>query len=124
MILLCSKFISKTSSILCISQTTFKLPKLIVQRVLGTSQVGGMILLCSKFISKTSSINHGLLCLLLCILCSDQHAINLSLHGVDGRLQLALSSHITSIDSLHVVDSTTSISDVSLQLALSTARSI
>merc|ERR1719268_698336 len=115
MILLCSKFISKT---------TFKLSKLIVQRVLSTSQIGCMILLCSKFISKTSSINHSLLCFLLCILCSYKHAINLSLHGMDGRLQLALRSHVTSIDSLHVVDSTTSISNVSLQLALSTARSI
>merc|ERR1719167_937876 len=112
------------SSVLCISKTTFKLSKLIVQRVLGTSQVGSMILLCPKFVSKTSSINHGLLCFLLSILCCYKHTINLSLHGMDGRFQLALGSHITSVDSLHVVDSTTSISDVSLQLTLGTARSI
>merc|ERR1719394_2383103 len=116
MILLCSKFISKTSSI--------KFSKLIVQRVLGSSQVGSMILLCSKFISKTSSINHCLLCFFLCILCSYKHTINLCLHGMDGRFQLALCSHITSVDGLHIVDSTTSISDVSLQLTLSTARSV
>merc|ERR1719474_21398 len=116
MILLCSKFISKTSSI--------KFSKLIVQRILGTSQVSSMILLCSKFVSKTSSINHDLLCFLLSILCSYKHAINFSLHGMNGRLQLALSSHITSIDSLHVIDSATSISNVSLKLTLSTARSI
>merc|ERR1719228_2633686 len=90
------------SSILSICKATFKLSKLVSKRILGSTHRCCMILLSSKFISKACSIYHCLLGFLLCI----------------------LGSHVASIDGLHVVDSTTCISNVSLELALSTLSTI
>merc|ERR1740137_95148 len=110
--------------IFSISQAAFKLSKLVSHRVLGSSQRSGMVLLCAKFISKTSSINHCLFGFFLCIFGGKKHTINFSLHCVNGGLQLALASHIASIDCLHIVDCRTGICNVPLQLALSTISSI
>merc|ERR1712038_835226 len=112
------------SSILSIGKATFKLSKLVSKRVLCSTHRICMVLLGSKLVSKACSVHHGLLGFLLCILCCNKHAINLSLQGVDGGLQLALSSHVTSIDCLHIVDCTTCISNVSLELALSAVSTI
>merc|ERR1719435_85036 len=124
MILLSSKLVGKACSIFSICKATFKLSKLVSKRVLGSAHRCCMILLSSKLVGKACSIHHGLLGFLLCILGSNKHAINFSLQRVNRGLQLALSSHITSIDCLHVVDCTTGISNVSLELALSTISSI
>merc|ERR1719489_542532 len=83
-----------------------------------------MILLSSKLVSKACGIHHCLLGFLLCILGCNKHAINFSLQGVNRGFQLALGSHVASIDGLHIVDCTTCISNVSLELALSTLSTI
>merc|ERR1711982_211387 len=112
------------SSILSICKATFKLSKLVSKRVLGSAHRCCMILLGSKFICETCSVHHGLLRFLLSIFGCNKHAINFSLQCVNGGLQLAFSSHVTSIDCLHIVYCTTSISNVSLELALSTLSTI
>merc|ERR1719431_1769312 len=112
------------SSILSIGKTTFKLSKLVSKRVLGSTHRCCMILLGSKLVGKACGIHHGLLGFLLCILGCNKHAINFSLQGVNRGLQLALCSHVASIDGLHIVDCTTCISNVSLELTLSTFSTI
>merc|ERR1719233_466768 len=107
------------SSILSISKATFKLSKLVCKRVLGSTHRCCMILLSSKLIGEACGIHHCLLGFLLCILGCNKHAINFCLQGVNRGLELALGSHIASIDGLHIVDCTTRISNVSLELALS-----
>ena len=49
-----------------------------------------MVLLSAELISKTSGVNHRLLGLLLGVLGSAQHGVDLSLDGVDGALKSAL----------------------------------
>merc|ERR1719376_231925 len=112
------------SSIFSIGKTTFKLSKLVSKRVLGNAHGCCMILLSSKLVGKTCGIHHCLLGFLLCILGYNKHAIYFSLQGVNRGLQLALGSHIASVDGLHIVDCTTCISNVSLELALSAVSTI
>merc|ERR1719431_2540806 len=112
------------SSILSIGKTTFKLSKLVSKRVLSSTHGCCMILLSSKLVDKTCGIHHCLLGFLLCILGCNKHSINFSLQGVNRGLQLALGSHVTSIDGLHIVYCTTCISNVSLELALSPVSTI
>merc|ERR1719348_2465719 len=107
-----------------VSQTTLKLCQFVSKRLLGRSLSSGMILLSTEFVSQTGSINHRLLRLLLGILGSLKHGVNLSLDGVDGTLQSTLGSHVTAIDDLHVVDGITAISDLKIQLALSTVSAV
>merc|ERR1719445_1637520 len=104
-------------NILSIGETSLKFSKSVGERVLSSSKSGDMLLLSAELISKTSSINHGLLCLVLGILGRDEHTIDLSLEGVDGGLELALASHVTGIDGLHVVDSRSGVSNVILELS-------
>merc|ERR1719445_1065392 len=104
-------------NVLSIGETSLKFSKSVGERVLASSKSGDMLLLSAELISKTSSINHGLLCLVLGILCRDEHTIDLSLKGVDGGLELALASHVTGIDGLHVVDSRSGVSNVILELS-------
>merc|ERR1712098_1036492 len=104
-------------NILSIRKTSLKFSKSIGKRVLSSSKAGNMFLLSTEFISKTSSINHSLLGLLLGILGSNQHTINLSLKGVDAGFKLALGCHVTAIDGLHVVNSTSGVSNVILELS-------
>merc|ERR1719445_2392404 len=49
-----------------------------------------MLLLSAELISQPGGINHSLLGLLLTILGSNKHTVNLSLEGVDAGLKLAL----------------------------------
>merc|ERR1719283_289333 len=95
-----------------VSQTTLELCQFVSKRLLGRSLSSGMILLSTEFVSQTGSINHRLLRLLLGILGSLKHGINLSLDGVDGALQSTLGSHVTAI------------SDLKIQLALSTVSAV
>merc|ERR1719317_299083 len=83
-----------------------------------------MILLGSKFVSKSCSIHHCFLRFFLSIFGCNKHTINFSLQGVNGGLQLTFGSHVPSIDCLHIVYCTTCISNVSLELALSTVSTI
>merc|ERR1712038_2062655 len=115
---------SLQSSILSIRQTSLELSQSIGQRVLASSKSGHMFLLSTELISQAGSVNHGLLGLILGILGSHQHTVHLSLEGVDAGLQLALASHVTAIDGLHVVDGSTGVSDVILQLSDGTVGSI
>merc|ERR1719308_299916 len=112
------------SSILSICKATLKLSKLVSKRVLGSSHRCCMILLGSKFVSKSCSVHHCLFRFFLSIFGCNKHAINFSLQGVNGGLQLTFGSHVTSIDCLHIVYGTTCISNVSLELALSTVSPI
>merc|ERR1719356_217141 len=104
-------------NVLSIRETSLKFSKSVGERVLASSKSGDMLLLGTELISKTSSINHGLLGLVLGILGSNKHTINLSLEGVDGGLELALASHVAGIDGLHVVDSRSGVSNVILELS-------
>merc|ERR1719312_1084454 len=124
MILLGSKFVSKSCSILSICKATLKLSKLVSKRVLGSTHRCCMILFGSKFVSKSCSIHHCFLRFFLSIFGCNKHTINLSLQGVNGGLQLMFGSHVTSIDCLHIVYGTACISNVSLELALSTVSPI
>merc|ERR1711942_65761 len=112
------------SSILSICNATLKLSKWVSKRVLGSTHRCCMILLGSKFVSKSCSIHHCFLRFFLSIFGCNKHTINFSLQGVNGGLQLTFGSHVTSIDCLHVVYCTTCISNVSLELALSTVSTI
>merc|ERR1719188_2328708 len=104
-------------NVLSIGETSLKFSKSVGERVLASSKSGDMLLLSAELISKTSSINHGLIGLVLGILGSNEHTINLSLEGVDGGLKLALAGHVTGIDGLHVVDSRSGVSNVILELS-------
>merc|ERR1719348_2121651 len=81
-----------------ISKPGLKVSKLVVHGVLGGSKGGGVVLFGSQFISKAGSINHGLLGLLLGILSSSKHGINLSLKSVDASLKAPLGRHVAGID--------------------------
>merc|ERR1719228_2862238 len=115
---------SFTSARLGCCKFRLKLPKLVCEGILCRTQRSGMILFCTKLIGKTCSIDHGFLGFLLSIFGSYKHTINLCLQCVNAGFQLALRSHVTSIDSLHIVNSSTSISNISLQLMLSTVGTI
>merc|ERR1719513_181888 len=108
------------SSILSICKATLKFSELVSKRVFGSSHRCCMILLSSKFVSKACSVHHCFLRFFLSIFGCNKHTINFSLQGVNGGLQLTFGSHVTSIDCLHIVYCTTCISNVSLELALST----
>merc|ERR1719418_71581 len=115
---------SLQSSVLSIGQTSLQFSQCIRQRVLASSKCGHMLLLRAELISQAGSVNHGLLGLILGILGSHQHTVHLGLEGVDAGLQLALASHVTTIDGLHVVDSRAGVSNVILQLSDGTVGSI
>merc|ERR1711879_1065616 len=105
-------------------QSSLELTESIVKRVLASSKSGDVLLLGAELISQAGGINHGLLGLLLSILGSNKHTVNLSLESVDAGLELALAGHVTAVDGLHVVDGTTSVRDVILELSDGTAGSI
>merc|ERR1719394_2080418 len=111
-------------NILGIRKTSLKFSKSVGERVLTSSKSSNMLLFSTELISKTSSVNHGLLGLVLSILGSNKHTINLSLEGVDGGLKLTLASHVAGIDGLHVVDSGSGVSNVILELSDGTVGSI
>merc|ERR1712025_1216114 len=69
---------------------------------------------------KAGSINHGFLGFLFSILSSSKHSINLSREGVDVSFKASLGSHATGIDGLDLIASSTSISNLGLNLALGT----
>merc|ERR1719278_1948065 len=83
-----------------------------------------MVLLSTELISKTGGVNHRLLGLLLSVLGSAEHSIDLSLDGVDGALKSALSGHVAAIDHLHVVDGVAAIGNLHLELALGTLGAV
>merc|ERR1719312_1561976 len=101
-----------------ISKSSLKISKGSLEGALGSSLAVGMILFSSKFISKTSSINHGLLGLLLRVLSSHEHGINLSLESMDLSLKSSLGSHISRVDSLHFIGSHSRVRDFHIKLAL------
>merc|ERR1719242_2765775 len=111
-------------SVFGISKTTLKLAKLVVQRLLGRCLGRSVILLSTELISKTGGVNHRLLGILLSILGSAEHCIDLSLDGVDGALKSALGGHVAAIDHLHVVDGSAAIGDLHLKLALGALRAV
>merc|ERR1719400_2751795 len=115
---------SLEGGVLSIRQSALELTESIVKRVLASSKSGDVLLLSAELISQAGGINHGLLGLLLSILGSNKHTVNLSLESVDAGLELALAGHVTAVDGLHVVDGTTSIRDVILELSDGTAGSI
>merc|ERR1719323_2838272 len=115
---------SLKGSILSVGQSALELTKSVVEGVLAGGEGSDMLLLSAELISQPGGINHGLLGLLLTILGSNKHTINLSLEGVDAGLKLALAGHVTAVDGLHVVDGTTSIRDVILELSNGTVGSI
>merc|ERR1719234_1675022 len=94
---------STSSSVLSVSQASLKLPKLVVQGLLGRGLGRSVVLLSAQLISKTSRVHHCLLRLLLSVLGSAEHGVDLSLDGVDGALQSALGGHVAAVDHLHVV---------------------
>merc|ERR1719175_150760 len=102
-----------------ISQSSFKVTKRGLQGALGSSLAVGVILFSSEFISKASSINHSLLGLLLRVLSSLEHGINLSLESVDLSLKTSFGSHVSGVDGLHLIASRSGVRDLHVKLALS-----
>merc|ERR1719400_859431 len=115
---------SLEGGVLSIRQSALEVTESVVKRVLASSKSGDVLLFGAELISQAGGVNHGLLGLLLSILGSDEHTINLSLESVDAGLEPALAGHVAAVDSLHVVDGTTSIRDVILELSDGTAGSI
>ena len=95
---------SLRSRVISFSQAVFKLSNLGLQRALSLILLGRVFLLRTKFISKSGSINHGLLGFLFRILGLMEHVINLSMHGVDGRLKVTLLGIGLRVDGGHVID--------------------
>merc|ERR1711899_145557 len=108
---------SLQSGIFRISQATLQLSESVGERVLASGQAGDVLLLRAQLVSQAGGVNHRLLSLVLGILGGDKHSVDLSLEGVDAGLQLALGSHITTVDGLHVVDGSTRVSNVILELS-------
>merc|ERR1719225_340276 len=104
--------------VLGISKTSLELSQLVVQGLLGGSLGRSVVLLGTELVSKTSSVDHRLLGLLLGVLGGAEHGVHLSLDGVDGSLEAALSGHVAAVDDLHVVDGVATISDLHLELPL------
>merc|ERR1719472_585580 len=75
-----------------------------------------MILLGAEFISEASSIDHGALSFLFRILSGVKHAINLSLHGVQGSFQGTLGGKFLVVDGQHFVDRVASIGQIVVDL--------
>ena len=113
-----------SSSVLSVRKASLELAELVVQGLLGRGLGRGVVLLSAELISKTSGVNHRLLGLLLGVLGSAQHGVDLSLDGVDGALQSALGGHVAAVDHLHVVDSVAAIGNLHLQLALGTLGAV
>merc|ERR1719259_1084756 len=65
------------------------------------------------------SINHSLLGLLLRVLSSLEHGINLSLESVDLSLKTSFGSHVSGVDGLHLIASRSGVRDLHVKLALS-----
>merc|ERR1711926_53940 len=107
-----------------ISQSSLKVTKRGLQGALGSSLAVGVILFCSEFISKASSINHSLLGLLLRVLSSLEHGIDLSLESVDLSLKTSLGSHVSGVDSLHLIASRSGVRDLHVKLALSSLNRV
>merc|ERR1719150_2815461 len=108
---------SLQSGVFRISQATLQLSESVGERVLASGQAGDVLLLRAQLVSQAGGVNHRLLGLVLGILGGDKHSVDLSLEGVDAGLQLALGSHITTVDGLHVVDGSTRVSNVILKLS-------
>merc|ERR1719293_620410 len=89
---------SLQSGIFRISQATLQLSESVGERVLASGQAGDVLLLRAQLVSQAGGVNHRLLGLVLGILGGDKHSVDLSLEGVDAGLQLALGSHITTVD--------------------------
>ena len=113
-----------SSSVLSVRKASLELAELVVQGLLGRGLGRGVVLLSAELVSKTSGVNHRLLGLLLGVLGSAQHGVDLSLDGVDGALQSALGGHVAAVDHLHVVDSVAAIGNLHLQLALGTLGAV
>merc|ERR1719400_917791 len=108
---------SLQSGVLRVSRAALQLSQSVGQRVLASGEGGDVLLLSAELVSKASSVNHRLLSLVLGILGSNQHTVNLSLQGVDAGLKLALRGHVATVDGLHVVDGSTRVSNVVLELS-------
>merc|ERR1712227_1021957 len=109
---------------LSIRQSALHLSELVLQSLLGSRQTSAVVLFCSEFISKTSSINHGLLGLVLAILGSNQHGVDLCLDCVDGSLQVPLDGGVAGVDGLHLRDGQPGVGDLLSQLTVGSLRRV
>merc|ERR1719205_170471 len=107
-----------------IGQPALHLDQLGLEVLLGRHQAGGVILLGAELISQPGGVNHGLLGLLLGILGSQQHTVNLGLDGVDGALQVALHGGVAGVDGLHLSHSQPGVSNLLGQLAVCSLRRV
>merc|ERR550517_1343543 len=108
---------SLQGGVLRVSQATLELSQSVGEGVLSSGEAGDVLLLSTELVSKTGSVNHRLLGLVLGVLGGDKHTVDLSLEGVDAGLQLALGGHVATVDGLHVVDGSTRVSNVVLELS-------
>merc|ERR1719205_302473 len=101
-----------------IGQPALHLDQLGLEVLLGGHQAGGVILLGAELVSQPCGVNHGLLGLLLSVLGGQQHAVNLSLDGADGVLQVALHGGVAGVDGLHLGDGHPGVGDLLGQLPI------
>merc|ERR1711923_597419 len=101
-----------------ISKTGLKFSKLGLHCSLALAEGRDMVLLRSELISKSGGINHGLLGLLLGVLGLVQKVVNLCLHGVESSFNTSLVSRSSGVDGVHLVDSSASLTKLSLSLPL------
>merc|ERR1719288_714213 len=109
---------SSHGGIVGISQTVLQLSQAGLEGPLALAQAGGMVLLRAELISQAGGVNHGLLGVLLRVLGLVQEVVNLCLHGVQRALHTPLVSSSAGVDGSHLIDSITSISQLSLSLSL------
>merc|ERR1719348_247852 len=107
-----------------VSKPGLQVSELVVHGVLGGSKGGGVVLFSSQFISKAGSVNHSLLGLLLGVLGSSKHCVDLSLEGVDASLKTPLGRHVAGVDGLDFIDGSTGISNFILNLSLGTVSGV
>merc|ERR1719333_1343128 len=107
-----------------ISQASLQFAELSIKCPLGSGLSVDMVLFSSELISQPSSINHGSLGFLLRVLGILEGLINLGLESMDNRFQATLVMHSLGVDDLHLIDSSASIRQFRIQLALSTLSRI
>merc|ERR550519_2983454 len=109
---------------LCISQAILEVGQLSKECVLGAGVGVAMVLFSAEFISEAGSIHHGTLRLLLGILGSLEHAIDLSLGCVDHSLHSSLAGQFSGVDDAHFAGSSASIVEFACELPSGTIGTV
>merc|ERR550519_1477677 len=117
-------FSSLHGSSFSISQAILEVRELRREGVLGAGVRVAMVLFSAEFISEAGSIHHGTLGLFLSVLSSLEHAVDLSLGGVNHSLHSSLRGEFSGINDTHFAGSSASIVKFQCQLLSGTIGTI